>query len=271
VAVFLAEQDMVADHVAATIILAALGLPFLLIYIIGRQQWWALIPGLVLLGVAVAVFLAGQDVVADHVVPTIILAAVGLPFLLIYIIDRQHWWALIPAFILGGVAAGVFLEGAGAITGPAVAGFILGGVSLGFLFTYVADRELWWALIPAGITGLMAIVFLLATAAKFILPMAIILFGLLLLYRGLRRGGQRPHQPERPIAPYTPITAAAEPEGQRPPRLGDQIEAASAEESVIESESAIEPSAAEKPLAPDGVPPGPDIPEPPKVPSSPDR
>lgn len=186
-----------------SLILGAASLIFLTTFVSDREQWWALIPGLVLLGVAVAVFLADHDIVADHVVATIILAAVGLPFVLIYIIDRQQWWAMIPAFTMAGVAAGVFLEGAGAITGPAVAGFVLGGVSLGFLFIYVVDRELWWALIPGGITGLMSIVFLLAAAARFILPLVIILFGLLLLYGNLRRGRQRPHEPESQRLPTT--------------------------------------------------------------------
>ena len=212
-----------------SLILGAASLIFLTTFVNDRKQWWALIPGLVLLGVAAAVVLAEQDLVADHVVATIILAAVGLPFLLIYIIDRQHWWALIPAFTMVGVAAGVFLEGAGTITGQATAGFVLGGISLGFLFVYVVDRELWWALIPGGIMGLMAMIFLLATAARFILPVAIILFGLLLLYRNLASDRQQPHKPDRPIAPSPPITASAGPESQRLPTLEEQIEVAIAD------------------------------------------
>jgi cytoskeletal protein RodZ len=125
-------------------------------------------------------------------------------------------------------------------------------------------------LIPGGILGLMAIVFLLATEARFIVPVVIILFGLLLLYRSLRRGRQQPHKLEQPIAPSSTVAATAEPESKRLPTLEEQIEAAIAEESVIEVEPAVEPSTTEKPLAPGDVPPGPEIPEPPEVPSPPD-
>ena len=94
--------DLLGDWDAPiwSLILGACGLVFLAIYANDRAQWWALIPGLVILGIAAAVFLAEQDLVEGYVVATIILAAVGLPFLLIFVSDRQHWWALIPAYVL---------------------------------------------------------------------------------------------------------------------------------------------------------------------------
>lgn len=36
--------------------------------------------------------------------------------------------------------------------------FVLGGIGLAFLFVYLANREFWWALIPAGVMMTLAVV-----------------------------------------------------------------------------------------------------------------
>jgi len=245
-----------------SLFLGALGLLFLSIYVRDREQWWALIPGLVILGIAVAVFMAEQDLVADYLVATTILAAVGLPFLVIFATDRSHWWALIPALTMLGVAAGVFLEGVGAISGTAVAGFVLGGISLGFLSIYLIDREQWWALIPGSIMGTMAFFFLLATATKYVWPLAIILLGVLLLWGSL--GGGRRRRGRRRVQPSTPP-----PQRERLPTLEEQIEAAIAEEAAAaEGTTTAEPGDKE-PEPPAAMPPAPEIPHPPEVPPGP--
>ena len=77
-----------------SLILGACSLIFLVTYLSDRTQWWALIPGLVILGIAVAVFLAEEDLVSGEIVATFILGGIGLPFLLIFVTDRRHWWAL---------------------------------------------------------------------------------------------------------------------------------------------------------------------------------
>jgi hypothetical protein len=214
-----------------SLLLGAAGLFFLVTYIGDRKQWWALIPGLTLVGVAVAIFLAEGELVADHVVAAIILTGVGLPFLLIFVFDRQHLWALIPALTMAGVALGVSLEGAGIINGTAVAGFVLGGIRLGFVSIYVIDRQSWWVLIPGGIVGTIAIFFLIAAAARFIVPLAIILFGLLLLLRAM--GGYRREPATFYTAPPRPASDSAVVQSQGLPTLEEQIEAAISEESEV--------------------------------------
>jgi hypothetical protein len=255
-----------------SLLLGAFSLVFLVTYINDREQWWALIPGLAILGVAVAVFLAEQDLVADEAVATIILAGVGLPFLLIFLTDRKHWWALIPAMTMFGIAVGVLFEGIGAISGAAVAGFVIGGISLGFVSIYLVDREQWWALIPGGIMGFIAFIFLLAAAAKFVWPVAIILLGLLLLRGSLGGGRRRARRVARPAAPIPSIDAreldraveVAKPERKRLPTLEEQIEEAIAEEAEIEK------SESEEDEPPADMPPAPEMPEPPEVPSGPE-
>jgi len=83
--------------------LAALSLSFWMIYITtAREQWWAIIPGGVLmsLGVAIALepYLKGEGFVA------IFFLGMGLTFALVYLLPNSEGrmgWALIPAAILG--------------------------------------------------------------------------------------------------------------------------------------------------------------------------
>lgn len=211
-----------------SLILGACSLIFLVTYLSDRTQWWALIPGLVILGIAVAVFLAEEDLVSGEIVATFILGGIGLPFLLIFVTDRRHWWALIPGMTMSGIALAVLLEGLGLISDTAVAGIIVGGVSLGFLSIYLADREQWWTLIPGGIIGTVALFLLMATVIEFVWPVALILLGLFLL-RGRpqrRRSSPSAVQASSPPAPAKP----APPQRQRMPTLEEQIEAAVAED-----------------------------------------
>jgi len=81
----------------------------------------------------------------------------GVAFLLLYLSNREQWWALIPGFTLlgigGQIAIGLpllrifsFLDGA----------IVLGGISLAFLAIYATQRSQWWALIPGGILASIA-------------------------------------------------------------------------------------------------------------------
>ncbi len=245
--VLLAQNlDLLGDVGASlwSIFFGAGGLLFLAIYIGDRRQRWALIPGLALFGIGSAILLSDQGLVPEHAVASIILAAIALPFFMIFLSDPEQWWALIPSFTLTGSAAGVFLEGAGLISDETVAAVIIGGVSTGFLVIYLIDRKQWWALIPGGIMAIIAFFMLLATTAQYIWPLAIIVLGLLLLRRawgGVRRQAReeeylinRPSpepyddfaldeyltQDERPSAPKRKVL----------PTLDEQIAAAIAEE-----------------------------------------
>ena len=77
----------------------------------------------------------------------------ALFFLNFYLGNRMNWWALIPAFTLGGVClsilSGVFLSGTAESILSQV--FVLGGIGASFVVVYTIDRRQWWAIIPAGV------------------------------------------------------------------------------------------------------------------------
>jgi hypothetical protein len=186
----LAEQDLqLRGEYIGSLMLFFVALPFLLIYAIKRGTfWWALIPGFILLVIAVVPILAVG--VPGEVVGTFVLWAIGIPFVVVYLINRKNWWALIPGgiMLLVGAIPLLTLWTRGEIVGT----FVLWAIGLAFLIVYLVNRQHWWALIPAGtlfVIGLMPLLSSLRVASQisggvFFIGLAAV-FGLIyLLNRG---------------------------------------------------------------------------------------
>jgi hypothetical protein len=88
-----------AGWLVALIGMAGSALPFLYIFARNRKSnWWALIPGgiMLLVGLATALGeLLGGDWVASFV-----LWGIALAFALVFAADRRNWWALVPAAVM---------------------------------------------------------------------------------------------------------------------------------------------------------------------------
>lgn len=166
------------------------GLAFLSVFVRDRLMWWALIPGLTLLGLAGLLTLQQfAPAQAEDWGGSLFLGAIGLAFLVVYAANRQFWWALIPGGVLITLAVVAGLDRfAGLETGGV---FFLG---LGLTFAAVAlvptpQGQMRWAFIPAAVLAVMGLLLLVGftTAINYIWPVALILAGLLLLTRALRR------------------------------------------------------------------------------------
>jgi hypothetical protein len=89
----------------------------------------------------------------------VLFAAAGAAFLYWFSTDREKWWALIPGFVLLGLAAVISIEGLfRGDTGGLSGGVFLGSIGLGFLAVYLVKRDFWWALIPAGVMVTLGVV-----------------------------------------------------------------------------------------------------------------
>ena len=173
---------------AAAIFFFSIALSFLLIYLLHREFWWALIPGFTLLG------LAGLVGTAERLGAwgaAIFLAAIGLGFLVIYLIRREFWWALIPA---GALASTALTAGLAETVNEAVAGgvmFLGLGATFGLLYLVpVAGNErMRWALIPAGILGIMGVLMVgfSSSLAGYVWPVFLIVGGAALMWRTMTR------------------------------------------------------------------------------------
>lgn len=76
----------------------------------------------------------------------------ALFFMGIYLGNREHWWSLIPGFVLLSISGMFLIEYLVPEFEGDISGFIvLAGIALGFIAVYLADRNNWWAIIPAGV------------------------------------------------------------------------------------------------------------------------
>ncbi|MBX3003887.1 MAG: hypothetical protein KF828_08015 [Anaerolineales bacterium] len=70
----------------------------------------------------------------------------------LFLADRQRWWACMVGFFLAGLAGSALLglvspQLAETLSGP----IFLGAMGLGFASVFLLQREMWWAIIPAGV------------------------------------------------------------------------------------------------------------------------
>ena len=151
-------------------ILGGLGLLFLLVFLTApADDWWAAIPGCVLLGVGTATYLDTLPIPVEWG-GSAVLFSIGLPFLLIYLVKRgSFWWALIPGGIMTALAVIAILSLR--VPGEVVGALVLWLIALAFWIVYGVNRRNWWAIIPAGtmtVIGLMPLLSLNDVPAQFI-------------------------------------------------------------------------------------------------------
>jgi hypothetical protein len=163
---------------------------FLLTYAFDRRQWWALIPGFILLGLASVVFNEanhGSSLVSG----AIFLFSIGLPFWLIYV-TKRWWWAIIPAGVMT-VLAIMPIVSNDVLPGQFVGGIFFLGLAAVFALVRLAtlsNPSMGWAWWPAGILGAFgALTILLGTQSivQYIWPIALIVLGGWLLLRNFAR------------------------------------------------------------------------------------
>jgi len=173
-------------------LLIAAGLVFLGVFAANRQHWWALIPGLTLLGVGIIPFLPAEY---TYLGGSIMLSAVGLSFFIIYLSDHEHWWAIIPGGVLMTLAFCAYLtfHMGEKLSGIRIDEVVLGsafflGLALTFLLVAVLPNpsgRMRWALIPAAallLTAFTAASFRLQQIMIYVWPVVLVLSGIYLIY-----------------------------------------------------------------------------------------
>ncbi len=165
------------------VLFAGGGLAFLYVFAVNQEQWWAVIPGFVLLGLAVLIGLGDK---LDSWGPALFLGSIGLAFWVIFIVRRAFWWAIIPAGTLSTLAVVAVL--ADRIDGMAVGGVLFLGLAATFGLVYILtghEGRQRWALIPAGILGVLGVLLTLSLGGliNYVWALALIGGGIYLLTR----------------------------------------------------------------------------------------
>jgi hypothetical protein len=145
-----------------------------------RGEWWALIPGLALMGVGASI------VLPERWSGLSFLGLLGISFLAIYLSNRQRWWAIIPGGVL--ITLGIVAALTDTYGARETAGIFFLGLGLTFLLVAVL-ASMQWAYIPGVILLLMgaALGYTSMTGAfNYVWPAALILMGLLLIFQFVR-------------------------------------------------------------------------------------
>ena len=166
------------------ILMAAGGAVFIWIYFTKKEQWWAIIPGLTLLGLS----LSGLDSLLNFYpgsswTGAVFLGCIGLAFWLIYLRRQDQWWAIIPGGVLLTLAA---VAGLDKILDWGEVIFFL-GLACTFALVGILPNQLdtRWAFIPAAVLAVLGVALFepFQSIMLLIWPVALIALGGYILFR----------------------------------------------------------------------------------------
>jgi hypothetical protein len=173
-----------------SLLFAGVGLAFLVVFVVNlHQNWWAVIPGFTLVGLAALIAFGNRMGEAGA---GMFLGAIGLSFLVIYLVRQEFWWAIIPGGVLLTLAIMIPMISVFPgvpMLGPAVLFF---GLALTFLLVFLLPSEETrhtWALWPAGILAVIGLLLLLSLGnlLNILWATALIISGGYLLLRAVRQ------------------------------------------------------------------------------------
>jgi hypothetical protein len=171
-------------------LIAGGGLVFLYFFAVSKSNWWAAIPGSVLLSIGLTAALPWlAPGFESRLGGPIVLAGISLGFWLVYLRVPANWWAIIPAGVMLTLASITLLTSENGIETAGV--FFIG---LGLTFALVAllpgaALRMAWPWIPAGVLLTMGFLFIASASqlATLVLPAAMIIAGAVLTIKAFIR------------------------------------------------------------------------------------
>ncbi len=145
-----------------------------------KNNWWAVIPGLTLLGLGVMIVLGAMNFQPEEFLATIFLGCIGASFLLVYFADRTRWWAIIPGGVMVSVAALVLTQSSESWSVMILFGGMAVTFALVALLVGPGEKPRTWAWYPAGVMGALAVITGVTAG-----PLPGIIFPILLIAAGL--------------------------------------------------------------------------------------
>jgi len=175
------------------VLFAFAGVAFIIYFLQNRKAWWAIIPGVVLIGLGFIILISSifpnfQDEIGGF----IFFIAISIAFLIVYLMNKKFWWAIIPAGVMASLAATILVDGFTKFEGG---GVLLMGIALTFALLTILpglDGNRQWPLIPAGILFVVSIFAFFEdfNVSSLIWAVILIVFGVFLVVRSFIRNRQ---------------------------------------------------------------------------------
>ena len=196
----------------APLIFAGVGVLFLSLFARRRENWWAVIPGSVFLGLAAVV--TATQLTQGAWGAAFLFLFMGAGFAAVYLREEANWWALIPSGVMFTLALIVALPQE--LQGMPVAATLFLGLAATFgviaLVPIVASGHggtsdhagrMKWPLVPAAVLAVLGVIFALQATAlliplDFVVPAVMVLAGMTLLvyaYLAHRDAQRKAHRP----------------------------------------------------------------------------
>jgi hypothetical protein len=104
--------------------------------------------------------------------------------------DRAKWGWLIPAYALAAISGlivfSMIVDALPFLPDELIPAYVFVANALPWLYVYSRNHDNWWALIPGGLFGVLAVAFLIGAVAR-VLPVIMIVAGVYIVFRYWKR------------------------------------------------------------------------------------
>jgi len=175
--------DNVWTWMVAAVFALAGGAFFYALIIDREQNWWAIIPGMALVGLCLTI-ITGSIRLIDDFSGSVFLGSIAVAFWIVYLINQKNWWGIIPGGVLTTLALIASPLGWGVYAGVL---FFL-GLSATFALLALLPKggeKFSWPWIPAAVLFALASVLALSAESllQYLWPLGLILAGVFMIGR----------------------------------------------------------------------------------------
>jgi hypothetical protein len=163
ITIILSITGLLNNFMAATwetwILMTGFGLSLVVFaagYLVDREVY-ALVGSYVMLTILLLIAMTRWFTITANIIPTFVLAAIALPFIVAWTYNRHNWGLLIPAYVLLAIIPIIYF---GENVAPnLVPAYVMTVIGLPFIVTYFYTQK-WAFLIPGGVLLLLGVSFL---------------------------------------------------------------------------------------------------------------
>jgi hypothetical protein len=188
---FLVNIGLAKTNSVFWIIFSLLGAGFFFSFLFeDKRSWWALIPGISLLWITLVILIGWiAPSIKQQWGEAIVFAGIAISFFVVYLIDRNQWWAIIPAGVVLSLSAVAGLDKYW--TDRESGGVFIFGLGLTFMVLAILPKKagkMAWAWIPSFVLMIIGMIVMITEGQiiGYVGSFMIIIIGILMIVRAKR-------------------------------------------------------------------------------------